>query len=181
MVANVIPFCFESQSVRVVEKNGDPWFVAKDVCDVLGYQNPSKTLSDHLDDDERSNVSLGRQGKANVISESGLYTLIIRSNKPQAKPFRRWVTKEVLPQIRRTGSYSIPTPGHDLVTIIRGAVKKEFAAVEQAKRRKIEPWLLDMLEQTPREKMEFIYVALPMAYAGVSFSWWIRQGTTMAS
>jgi prophage antirepressor-like protein len=126
----VVPFNFEAKQIRVIhEPDQSLWFVAKDVCEVLGYQNPSKTLSDHLDDDERSNVSLGRQGSTNVISESGLYTLIIRSNKPQAKPFRKWVTSEVLPAIRKTGCYStrhdkpaqqsLPMPPKDAVVFPR--------------------------------------------------------------
>jgi prophage antirepressor-like protein len=101
----VVPFSFESHEIRTVVIDGEPWWVAKDVCDVLGYKNPSKAIGDHLEEDERSNVSLGRQGKANIINESGLYSLIVRSNKPQAKVFRKWVTSEVLPAIRKTGQY----------------------------------------------------------------------------
>jgi len=108
----VIPFSFETQDVRAVTVDGEPWFVAKDVCNVLGYQNTSKTISDHLDEDEYSNVSLGNTGpgnpNVNIISESGLYTLVIRSNKPQAKLFRKWVTSVVLPSIRKTGEYVAP-------------------------------------------------------------------------
>jgi len=108
----VIPFSFETQDVRAVTVDGEPWFVAKDVCSILGYQNTSKTISDHLDEDEYSNVSLGNTGpgnpNVNIISESGLYTLVIRSNKPQAKLFRKWVTSVVLPSIRKTGEYVAP-------------------------------------------------------------------------
>lgn len=108
----LVTFVFDTQEIRTIIIDGEPWFVAKDVCDVLGYQNPSKAISDHLDEDEYSNVSLGYSGpgnpNVNIISESGLYTLIIRSNKAQAKPFRRWVTSEVLPAIRKTGRYVHP-------------------------------------------------------------------------
>lgn len=90
--------------VRVTEHNGEPWFVAKDVCDILDLKNPSVALQS-LEDDERTKVFLGRQGEANCINESGLYTLIIRSNKPVAKRFRKWITADVLPTIRKTGGY----------------------------------------------------------------------------
>lgn len=106
----VIPFCFESLTVRAIEIDGNPWFVAKDVCEVLDYKNPRQAISTHLDDDERGvqimDTPSGDQ-EINIISESGLYTLIIRSNKPQAKPFRKWVTSEVLPAIRKTGGYQL--------------------------------------------------------------------------
>lgn len=91
--------------IRVLKINGEPWFVAKDICDALGYTNVTKTLNDHLENDERSNVSLGRQGMTNIISEPGLYGLILRSNKSEAREFSRWVKHDVLPQIRLTGNY----------------------------------------------------------------------------
>ena len=106
-VLNSQSFNFMGKNVRVVMKDNEPWFVASDVCDVLGLQNPTKSISS-LDEDERSNFKLGRQGDANTISEAGMYTLALRSRKPQAKPFRRWVTHEVPPAINRTGSYAIP-------------------------------------------------------------------------
>ena len=102
-------FNYEGNAVRIVEINGSPYWVAKDICDILGYSNSRKAINDHLDDDEISDVTIsdGRQNRnMNVISESGLYCLILRSNKPQAKEFRKWVTATVLPQIRKTGSYS---------------------------------------------------------------------------
>ncbi len=103
---SVIPFCFESQEVRALTIEGEPWFVAKDVCDVLDLGTEQVR---RLDEDEkglRKVQTLG--GQQDIISESGLYTLIIRSNKPQAKPFRKWVTAEVLPSIRKTGAYALP-------------------------------------------------------------------------
>lgn len=98
-------FSFKEQDVRVVEVNGEPWWVAKDVCDVLDIQNVTQAI-ERLDEDERSMFFIGRQGEANIISESGLYTLILRSNKAEARPFRRWVTHEVLPSLRRNGFYA---------------------------------------------------------------------------
>ena len=106
-------FSFKEQDVRVVEVNGEPWWVAKDVCDVLGLANPSESLK-ALDEDELTSETLrsGGQGREmNLISESGLYTLILRSNKAEARPFRRWVTHEVLPSLRRNGFYAAGQEG----------------------------------------------------------------------
>ena len=91
-------------TIRTVLINNEPWFVAKDVCDILGTTNPTMAM-DGLEEFERAKFNLGRQGEANIISESGFYTLVLRSRKPIAKPFRLWVTCEVLPQIRQTGGY----------------------------------------------------------------------------
>ena len=92
-------------ALRVVKGNsGEPWFVAKDVCDALGLSNVSVALK-RLDDDERAKFNLGRQGKTNVITEPGLYGLVMASKKPEARAFKRWVTHEVLPSIRQDGGY----------------------------------------------------------------------------
>lgn len=93
----------EKNKVRIVNNN-HPWFVAIDICNSLGLKNPSVTVQ-QLDDDERAKFNLGRQGETWFVNESGLYNLIFRSNKPEAKEFRRWVTGVVLPELRRTGSY----------------------------------------------------------------------------
>ena len=95
----------EFGQIRTIVINGDPWFVAVDVCNILDIKNPSDTLNKQLEDFERARFNLGRQGEANIISESGFYALVLRSRKPIAKPFRIWVTSEVLPSIRKTGSY----------------------------------------------------------------------------
>ena len=110
--SNIIPFRFESQEVRTVLIKNEPWFVVKDVCGILDIHNPSEALR-NLDDDEISNLSnaevrnidVPNRGM-NIISESGLYSLIFRSRKPEAHRFRRWVTSESLPSICRTGSYT---------------------------------------------------------------------------
>lgn len=91
--------------VRTVTINDEVWFIAKDVCNILDIQNTTQAL-ESLDADERSMFNIGRQGNCNIINESGLYALIIRSRKPEAKKFRKWITSEVIPQIRKTGSYS---------------------------------------------------------------------------
>lgn len=98
--------------IRVIMRAGDPWFVAKDACDCLTISNVTQACQT-LDEDEKGVCkveTLGGKQDVTVISESGLYTLIMRSNKEQAKPFRRWVTGEVLPSIRKTGSYSVNQP-----------------------------------------------------------------------
>lgn len=110
---NLSIFQFEgSTSVRVIDQIGQPWFVAKDVCDVLGIQNSRDMIAKQLDSDEVEKTyitdSLGRQQETHIISESGLYALIIRSNKPNARKFRKWITSEVLPAIRKTGQYVAP-------------------------------------------------------------------------
>lgn len=101
-------FNFNQKQVRtVVNTDGTPWFVAKDVCDILELTNPTMAL-ESLDEDERAKEYLGRQGEANIVNESGLYALIFKSRKPEAKAFRKWVTSEVLPAIRKTGHYEAP-------------------------------------------------------------------------
>lgn len=97
-------FNYNETPVRTVMKDNEPWFVLKDVCEVLGISNPTMA-ADRLDADERAKLDLGRQGSGWIINEPGLYNVILRSDKPQAKPFRKWVTAEVLPSIRRTGGY----------------------------------------------------------------------------
>ena len=97
--------------VRVVMRNGEPWFVAKDVCECLDLGNPSQAIA-RLEDDERwliSNEALRANGETAVVSEPGLYSLVLGSRKPEAKAFKRWVTHEVLPSIRKTGGYGIRT------------------------------------------------------------------------
>lgn len=96
-------------NVRIILQDNEPWFVAKDVCDCLEIKNTTDTLK-RLDDDERSRLNLGRQGEANVVNEYGLYSLVMSSRKPEAKEFKRWVTHEVLPSIRKYGSYSMDIP-----------------------------------------------------------------------
>lgn len=105
----------ENVSVRTKVINGEPWFVAKDVCMMLGIQNSRDTLAKVLDDDEagvatiytRSSNGVEQNREVSIINESGLYHLIFISRKPEAKSIRRWVTGTVLPSIRRTGSYSL--------------------------------------------------------------------------
>lgn len=91
--------------VRVIEQNGEPYFVLKDVCEVLGLSNTT-VVADRLDDDEVTKFNLGGlSGETNIVNESGLYNVILRSDKPQAKQFKKWITSEVLPTIRKHGAY----------------------------------------------------------------------------
>lgn len=101
----------EFGKVRTIVINDEPWFVGKDVADILGYQNGSRDINRHVDEDDRQNYQNGTfespRGMT-VINESGLYSLILSSKLPTAKKFKHWVTSEVLPSIRKTGSYNLP-------------------------------------------------------------------------
>jgi len=95
-----------STQVRTIMQNGEPWWVLADVCKVLDLKNPTHSAN-RLDDDERATLNVGRQGEATIINESGLYSVILTSRKPAAKRFKKWVTSEVLPAIRKTGGYMV--------------------------------------------------------------------------
>lgn len=109
-MANIQVFEYQNSKVRTVDMDGEAWFVLKDVCAVLGISN-NRMAADRLDDDEKG-VSLidtlGGKQEMVIVNESGLYHIILRSDKPEAAPFRRWVTNDVLPTIRKTGSYNAP-------------------------------------------------------------------------
>ena len=121
-------FQFGEQEIRVVvdETTNEPLWVAKDICEVLQYKNVAGTLS-KLDDDEKGIQNLytpGGEQKMMCVNESGLYTLILRSNKPEAKKFKKWVTAEVLPTIRKTGSYGT-APHADSNTVMLEMIKNQ--------------------------------------------------------
>lgn len=100
-------FTYQSSEVRTVQRNGEPWFVLRDVCEVLCIGSPHKVY-ERLDEDEKGRSQIPTPGglqEMSVINESGLYAVILRSDKPEAKPFRKWVTTEVLPSIRKNGGY----------------------------------------------------------------------------
>jgi prophage antirepressor-like protein len=100
-------FKYNGKEVRTIQKDGEPWWVLKDVCEVLGLSSPHKVF-ERLDDDEKGRnqiPTLGGEQEMTVVNESGLYNVILRSDKPEAKPFRKWVTSEVLPSIRKNGGY----------------------------------------------------------------------------
>ena len=103
-------FTYNGNEVRTVQKDGEPWWVLKDVCEVLGISKYRDTAA-RLEDDEREPIRVDTLGGAQemlCVNESGLYNVIIRSDKPEAKPFRKWITSEVLPSIRKHGAYMTP-------------------------------------------------------------------------
>ena len=130
----------EFGSVRTMEINGEPYFVGKDVAEILGYANTSKALIDHVDDEDKLNnetlSSLGQRGGW-LINESGLYSLILSSKLPTAKKFKRWVTSEILPAIRKTGSYSIQSKP-DSYTIEDPAARARRWAEEYEEKKALE-------------------------------------------
>ena len=128
----------EFGEIRVVEKDSEPWFVAVDVCDILDLSNPTIAVS-RLDNDERAKFNLGRQGDATIVNEPGLYTLILGSRKPGAKAFKRWITHDIIPSIRKYGAYMTPEKLEEAVcnpdTIIAICMQLKL---EQEKRKLVE-------------------------------------------
>nr|DAZ77253.1 MAG TPA: repressor domain protein [Caudoviricetes sp.] len=110
MKNNIVAFKYEEQQVRTIEKNGEPWFVGKDVADILGYSDTAQAVRKHIDNEDKGVVEMttpGGKQPVTIINESGLYSLIFSSKLPTAKEFKHWVTSEVLPSIRKTGEYKI--------------------------------------------------------------------------
>ena len=104
-------FKFENQQVRTLKINGDPWFVGKDLTDILGYSNSRDALNRHVDPEDKDVAkldTLGGKQEQTIINESGMYSLILSSKLPNAKKFKHWVTSKVLPAIRKNGSYQLP-------------------------------------------------------------------------
>lgn len=135
-------FNFQGQQVRTVTINGEPYFVGKDTADILGYQNGSRDINRHVDEEDKLKYRFGTSGQDRemiIINESGLYALILGSKLPQAKEFKRWVTSEVLPTIRKHGAYLTDSKIEEVLlspdTIINLAtqLKNERAEKEQLK------------------------------------------------
>lgn len=124
---------FENQefgAVRTVELDGEPWLVGKDVAQALGYINPRKALADHVDEEDKGVTkcdTLGGVQEMTIINESGLYSLVLSSKLPGAKKFRRWVTAEVLPAIRRTGGYRMPKDYPSALRALADAEEEKLA------------------------------------------------------
>jgi prophage antirepressor-like protein len=120
---------FQDKPVRMLVQRGDPWWVLKDVCDVLGLTTPAR-VAERLEEDEVSLAhfvdSIGRSQETSIINESGLYSVIIRSDKPEAKAFRKWITSEVLPSIRKTGQYSVSTEARKESSAARSALCRQW-------------------------------------------------------
>jgi prophage antirepressor-like protein len=122
----LVPFVFDEHKLRHTLIDGEPWFVAADVCTILGYTNARKAVSDHVDSEDKGVTkrdTLGGSQRQTIVNESGLYALIFGSTLPKAKEFKRWVTREVLPQIRRTGQFAIDIP---MLTIQPTKYRREF-------------------------------------------------------
>ena len=121
-------------NIRTINKNGEPWFVGKDVAEVLGYADTRKAIRMHVDDDDKGGDILSTPGgrqQITIINESGLYSLILSSKLPQAKEFKRWVTNEVLPQIRKTGGYIPLNDCEDTGEIMARALMIAQRTIEQ--------------------------------------------------
>lgn len=133
---DVTIFNFDGADFRVIIRDGEPWFVAKDVCDVLGLSNAREAVK-ALEDDELASEILtsgGQHREMNIITESGLYTLIMRSNKPEARRFRKWVTSEVLPSIRKHGAYATPQTIENIISDPGNAIRLLQALKEEQER-----------------------------------------------
>lgn len=152
---------YESSEIRTIQKDGEPWFVLADVCRVLEIARGTK-VAERLEEDEVRQTSitdsLGRQQKAYIINESGLYTVILRSGKPQAKPFRKWVTSEVLPSIRKHGAYMTEQ------TLERALTSPDFLIelatqlkTEQEQRRRLETTVAAQSKQMEQDKPKVLF------------------------
>ena len=150
---------YESSEVRTVQVNGEVMFVGKDVADILGYQNGSRDINRHVEEEDRCKIMIfdGRQDKETiVINESGLYSLILSSNLPNAKQFKRWVTSEVLPSIRKHGSYSVQSQFADLSPQLQVLIQMETRQKQIEARQAEQATALAGLEQKIQNTCEVI-------------------------
>ena len=133
----------EFGQIRAIEKDGEPWFVGKDVSGILGYANPNEAVQDHIDEEDKLNsktlsgfeLDLGQRGGW-LINESGLYSLILSSKLPTAKKFKRWVTSEVLPSIRKHGMYAMPDTVEKMIADPDTAIRLLTTLKEEQNKRK---------------------------------------------
>lgn len=149
---------YESSEVRTVQVNGEPWFVLADVCKVLEISN-SRNISSRLEPDEKGVTlvdTLGGTQQMTIINESGLYAVVLRSDKPQAKPFRKWVTSEVLPSIRKHGSYSVQSQFADLSPQLQVLIQMETCQKQIEARQAEQATALAGLEQKLQNTCEVI-------------------------
>lgn len=120
-------------SIRALEIDGQPWFVGKDVAEILGYENGSRDINRHVDNEDRQNYRNGTSEINNrgmtIINESGLYSLILSSKLPKAKEFKRWVTSEVLPSIRQTGNYFKGNEMDFVIKTVTESIIKQLPAI----------------------------------------------------
>ena len=138
-------------SVRTVLVNNEAWFCIKDICDILELTNPT-AVAQRVDEDERAKFNLGRQGDTNFTNESVLYALIVRSDKKEAKPFRKWITSEVIPAIRKTGSYSKPMTIEDMIIIQANEMKSVKHRIDVVENKVENEIRIDQSEQRKLQK-----------------------------
>lgn len=156
---------FQGMSVRILDIEGNPWFVAKDVAEILGYQNGSRDIQNHVYDEDKLKYQIGTSGQNReqlIINESGLYSLILSSKLPNARKFKHWVTSEVLPSIRQHGAYMTPDTieqtlnNPDFIIQLATQLKNAQQRVEvvesenQVQKQQIEAQEQQLIEQEPK-------------------------------
>jgi anti-repressor protein len=173
-VTEITPFTFPTtgQTVRTVVIDDEPWWIAKDVCNVLGYEHTPSAIR-RLDDDEYSqftpNVRPADSGPPTrpmtIVNESGLYSLILWSAKPEAKPFRRWVTHELLPAVRKTGAYSVapaPVTIDSVITALAELAYREHVVPFAGRTLAFQRW------RKPRKGMQaFVQLTIDLKLPGI--------------
>ncbi len=152
---------YESSEIRTIEKDGEPWFVGKDVATILEYSNPRKALADHVDAEDKGVTkcdTLGGVQNLTIINESGLYSLVLSSKLPSAKKFKRWVTNEVLPSIRKHGAYMTEQ------TLERALTSPDFLIelatqlkAEQEQRKQLETTVATQSKQMEQDKPKVLF------------------------
>lgn len=150
---------YESSEIRTVQVNGEPWFVGKDVATILGYSNPRDAINKRVDDEDKGVAkcdTLGGVQDLTIINESGLYSLVLSSKLPNAKKFKRWVTLEVLPSIRKHGSYSVQSQFADLSPQLQVLIQMETRQKQIEARQAEQATALAGLEQKIQNTCEVI-------------------------
>lgn len=138
---NLQLFKFENQKVRTLKIDDEPYFVGKDVADILGYKNGSRDINNHVDDEDKLKYQIstaGQKREQTLVNESGLYSLILSSKMPNAKRFKHWVTSEVLPTIRKHGAYMTDQKAFDVVNNKNGLADLLQQAADQLKQKDIQ-------------------------------------------
>lgn len=141
MDSNLQLFEFENQKVRTLKIDDEPYFVGKDVADILGYKNGSRDINNHVDDEDKLKYQIstaGQKREQTLVNESGLYSLILSSKMPNAKRFKHWVTSEVLPTIRKHGAYMTDEKAFDVVNNKDGLASLLQQAADQLKQKDIQ-------------------------------------------
>lgn len=146
----------EFGEIRVLEINGEAWFVGKKIAEILGYVNPQKAIREHVDKDDRGVNEMDTPGgkqKVNIINESGLYSLILSSKLPNARKFKHWVTSEVLPAIRRHGKYEMPKNPFETLKLMFDVVEDHEQKIDNMNKD-----IIDLKENSPLNPGEYNYI-----------------------